>query len=171
MYKVKINSHRLRKVLKVLILPIIFSLTACGQGAGDVDATVYQGARLIIGDGTVIENGAFAVNDGQVVAVGTTASISTDGAMTVDLSGMTVIPAIIDAHVHMSNTREEILDDLRRRAHFGVGAAMSMGSDPEGTPLELRDEIVPGHARFRSAGLGITRPEPGRRMVHWNLQA
>ena len=167
MYKVKINSHRLRKALKVLILPIIFSLTACGQGDGDVDATVYQGARLIIGDGTVIENGAFAVNDGQVVAVGTTASISTDGAMTVDLSGMTVIPAIIDAHVHMSNTREEILDDLRRRAHFGVGAAMSMGSDPEGTPLELRDEIVPGHARFRSAGLGITRPEPGRRMVHW----
>jgi imidazolonepropionase-like amidohydrolase len=115
----------------------------------------------------VIENGAFSVNDGQITAVGVTASVSVEGATTVNLSGMTVMPAIVDSHVHMSNTREEILNDLRRRAHFGVGAAMSMGSDPVGTPLDLRDEILSGHARFKSAGLGITRPEPGRRMVHW----
>tara|TARA_B100000029_G_scaffold516770_1_gene633927 strand:- start:1778 stop:2953 length:1176 start_codon:yes stop_codon:yes gene_type:complete len=140
---------------------------ACGQSSVESGGTVYQGARLIIGDGSVIENGAFSVNNGQISAVGTSGSISSNGATVVDLSGQTVMPAIVDAHVHMSITREELLNDLRRRAFFGVGAALSMGSDPEGTPLELRYELVPGHARFASAGLGITRPEPGRRMVHW----
>ena len=167
MHRINNDSYKLSNLLKAIVLPVVFTLAACGESTGDGGGTVYQGARLIIGDGSVIENGAFAVNSGQITAVGMTANISVEGATTVDLSGMTVMPAIVDAHVHMSNTRKEILDDLRRRAHFGVGAAMSMGSDPVGTPLELQDEIVPGHARFKSAGLGITRPEPGRRMVHW----
>jgi len=167
MHKIKNDSHNWSNHLKAIVLPVVFSLVACAQNTGDGGGTVYQGARLIIGDGSVIENGAFSVNDGQITAVGVTASVSVEGAITVNLSGMTVMPAIVDSHVHMSNTREEILNDLRRRAHFGVGAAMSMGSDPVGTPLDLRDEILSGHARFKSAGLGITRPEPGRRMVHW----
>ena len=44
---------------------------------------------------------------------------------------------------------------------------MSMGSDLADAPLELRDETIPGAARYRSTGQGITRPEPGRREVHW----
>ncbi|MGE4658717.1 MAG: amidohydrolase family protein [Gammaproteobacteria bacterium] len=67
----------------------------------------------------------------------------------------------------MSTTREALIDDLQRRAYFGVGAALSMGSDVPDAPLELRDEVIPGTARFRSAGSGITSPEPGRRVVHW----
>ena len=80
---------------------------------------------------------------------------------------MTVMPAIVDAHVHMSTTRDELIADLQLRAYFGVGAAISMGSDDVGTPLEIRNEVIPDAARFLSAGLGITAPEPGRRVVHW----
>jgi imidazolonepropionase-like amidohydrolase len=31
----------------------------------------------------------------------------------------------------------------------------------------VRDEVLPGSARYASAGPGITRPEPGRNEVHW----
>ena len=42
---------------------------------------------------------------------------------------------------------------------------MSLGHDGEGAPLEVRNEIIPGAAQYRSAGRGITRPEPGRSQV------
>ena len=110
----------------------------------------------------------FTVDGGQFVAIGVAGAVSAPaGATRVDLRGMTVMPAIVDAHTHMSTTREALINDLQRRAYFGVGAAVSMGSDGPDTPLELRDEVIPGTARFRSAGHGITGPEPGRRVVHW----
>ena len=152
----------------------MFFLAACSSDTGEmtiVSETVvlFEGATLIVGDGSdPIENAAFAVDQGRIVGVGAAGQVMVpESAARVDLSGMTVMPAIVDAHVHMRTTRENLLEDLRQRAYFGVGAAVSMGSDGTGTPLEMRDEEIPGAARYRSAGLGITRPEPGRRVVHW----
>jgi len=49
-----------------------------------------------------------------------------------------------------------------------VGAAMSLGMDVEDEILAMRDEMIPGAARYFSAGRGITRTEPGRTEVpHW----
>ena len=67
----------------------------------------------------------------------------------------------------MTTSRDTLIEDLQRRAYFGVGAAISMGSDGPDAPLDLRDEIIPETARFLSAGHGIVGPEPGRRVVHW----
>lgn len=83
------------------------------------------------------------------------------GAARVNLAGKTVMPAIIDTHVHLGRTREALIRDLRLRAYYGVGAALSMGTDPYEL-LDLRYETIPGAARFLSAGRGITMPEPGR---------
>ena len=132
-------------------------------------ATAFEGARLIVGDGQTIENATFVVDDSRFVAVGATGAVEVpDGAARVDLTGMTVMPAIVDAHVHLSTTREALIEDLEMRAYFGVGAALSLGSDGEDAPLEVRDELVPAGARYKSAGRGITSPEPGRSEVpHW----
>ncbi len=143
-------------------------LAACAQGQAPENVVVYEGARLIVGDGSVIENGTFTVTGSQITVVGEVGAVTVpDAATRVNLSGMTVMPAIVDAHTHMSTTREGLMSDLQRRAYFGVGAAISMGSDGPEVPLELRDEIHPGTARFLSAGHGIVGPEPGRRVVHW----
>lgn len=158
-------------------------LGACGQSpdrvAGEASApeaapvpggpaVAYVGARLIIGDGSVIADGVLVVEDGRIVAVGPADRVSVPGNATrVDLTGRTVIPAIVDAHTHLSTTREALIEDLRRRATFGVGAAVSLGADDESVPIHIRNERIPGAARYGTAGLGITAPEPGRREVHW----
>jgi imidazolonepropionase-like amidohydrolase len=126
--------------------------------------TVFEGARVIVGDGRApIENASFVVNGGRVTQVGRSADVRVPaGAARVSLTGKTVMPAIIDTHTHLSQTREALMDDLRRRAYFGVGAAMSLGQDTGEAPFQMRDQRMPGLARFFTAGRGITAPEPGR---------
>jgi imidazolonepropionase-like amidohydrolase len=85
----------------------------------------------------------------------------------VNLSGKTVMPAIIDTHVHISSKREDIQRDLKLRGYYGVSTAMSLGTDNYDV-LEMRGPSAPGAARLLSAGRGITAPEPGRTTVpHW----
>ena len=55
-----------------------------------------------------------------------------------------------------------LIDDLRRRAYFGVGAALSLGQDTTDASFQVRAQTMPGLARFFTAGRGITAPEPGR---------
>src|SRR5437867_13221151 len=63
-------------------------------------ATVFEGARLITGDGSApIVDSAFVVSNGQFTAVGRKGQVTVPaGAARVDLTGKTVIPAIVDAH-------------------------------------------------------------------------
>ncbi|SVD39506.1 uncharacterized protein METZ01_LOCUS392360, partial [marine metagenome] len=168
MYRTKTRSHLRNGSTGLLALGLLM-LSACNQTPEEATTVVvYDGARLIVGNGSVIENATFTVNDGRLVSAGPSGEVSIPtGAGRVNLAGMTVIPAIVDAHTHMSTTRDALIDDLQRRAYFGVGAAVSMGSDGPDAPLELREEMIPDAARFRSAGQGITSPEPGRRVVHW----
>src|SRR5262249_57981288 len=89
------------------------------------------------------------------------------GATRVKRAGKTVMPMLLDSHVHLSPTRDALIRDLKRRAYFGVGAAMSLGMDKYEL-LAIRAEIIPGAARYLSAGRGITMPEPGRLTApHW----
>jgi imidazolonepropionase-like amidohydrolase len=130
--------------------------------------TVFEGARLIVGDGRAIENATLVVDGARIVQAGAAADVRVPaGAARVNLAGKTVMPTFIDAHVHLSPTRDGLARDLRRRAWFGVGAAASMGTDNYEL-LPMRSETIPGAARFLSAGRGITMPEPGRITVpHW----
>ena len=126
--------------------------------------TAFAGARVLVGDGSdPIENATFVVAGGRFVAVGRSGEVDVPaGAERVDLGGRTVIPALIDTHTHLSRTRPELIEDLERKAYYGVGAAMSLGQDTGEDVYRVRDETTPGAARYRTAGRGITMPEPGR---------
>jgi imidazolonepropionase-like amidohydrolase len=130
-------------------------------GAG---VTVFSGARVLVGDGTVIDNATFTVGaDNRFGLVGATAAVTVPaGATTVDLTGLTVMPAIVDTHTHLSRDRAGLMADLKHRAHFGVSAAMSLGQDNTDDAYAMRRESIPGHALYRMAGRGFTAPEPGR---------
>ncbi len=134
-----------------------FAIPAAAQAV-----TAFEGARLIVGDGRVIENAALMVDGTKIAQAGKAADVRVPaGAARVNLAGKTVMPMIIDTHVHLSPTREPLLRDLRGRAYWGVSAVLSMGTDGYEV-LGVHNEVIPGAARYLSAGRGITAPEPGR---------
>ncbi len=134
-------------------------------------ATWFEGARLIIGDKSpVIEDSAFLVEGDSFTWVGKKGQRQPPAnAARVDLTGKTVIPALIDGHNHIglvnekdgtnrkaNYTRENLTDQLQRYAYYGTAAAMSMGleADPE-LSYKLRDEAIPNAAKFLTVGKGI----------------
>jgi len=136
-------------------------LTGIASQASAQGVTAYEGARVIVGDGRVIDNATVVVSGTKITQVGGAVPA---GATRVNLAGKTVMPLIIDTHVHLSTTRDKLVTDLRQRAYFGIGAAMSMGTDKYEL-LDMRNKDTPGMARFFSAGMGIARDE-GRPAVH-----
>ena len=127
--------------------------------------TAYEGARLITGDGRVIEKGTLLVDGAKITQAGPSGEVKIPAAAKrVDAAGKTLMPAIIDTHVHVSGTLKGVQTDLKQRAYYGVSTAMSMGTDNFDV-LEMRGAQAPGTARLLSAGRGITAPEPGRTNV------
>ena len=167
----------------ILCLGIAISLWAQAGGV-----TAYEGARLIVGDGRpAIEDSVFLVQNGRFVGAGKTGSLKIlAGAAHVDLTGKTVMPAMVDLHGHLGYqnvpagtmsketfTRENLIDHLQRLAYYGIGAVVDVASltdrsDMHGgrtnwgdVPLRVRDEIIPGTALFKTAGDGISAPGGG----------
>ena len=163
--------HRVN-VVAVAAVVILGFLAGFAIPASAQSVTVFEGARLIVGDGSVIENATLVVEGARIAQVGRTADVRVPaGATRVDLAGKTVMPMIIDTHVHLSPTRDALIRDLRLRAYYGVSAALSLGTDNYEL-LDMRGQTIPGAARFLSAGRGITMPEPGRITVpHWITSA
>jgi imidazolonepropionase-like amidohydrolase len=154
----------------------------------NAQVTLFEGARLITGDGRApIENSAFLVENTQFTRVGRRGQIPLPaGGKRVDLTGKTVMPAKVDLHGHFGYqhdwdgtmakeyfTRENLVDHLERLAYYGVSATIGVGdlvdrSDLHGgrtnwgnVPLQVRDEINPGAALFRTVGPGIAWPGSG----------
>lgn len=146
----------------------VVSMLAAAPPQPSAAVTVFAGARLIAGDGGApLEDSAFVVENDRITRVGRKSDVQAPpGAALVDLTGQTVIPALVDAHSHigyMSDlgsgpehyTRDNILDHLRRFAYFGVAASQAMGSDFGELPFQIRDEVHAGAARFLTAGRGL----------------
>jgi len=157
----------MRQLIRVLSVTVVVGLAlwSTARLEGQARVTLFEGARVILADGRPLENAAFTVAGSQFGQVGHVGEVPVPpGTNRVSLAGKTVMPAIIDTHTHLSRTREMLLDDLRQRAYHGVGAALSLGQDPGDLPFQIRSEseTMPNAARFRTAGRGITMPEPGR---------
>ena len=159
--------HRVNVVAVTAVVTFVV-LVGGAIPASAQSVTVFEGARLIVGDGRVIENATLVVDGARITQVGQTADVRVPaGSTRVELAGKTVIPMLIDTHVHLSPTRDALIRDLRLRAYYGVSAALSLGTDHYDV-LDIRSQTIPGAARFLSAGRGITMPEPGRTTVpYW----
>jgi imidazolonepropionase-like amidohydrolase len=163
--------HRINVVAAAAVVVLGF-IAGLASPVSAQSVTAFEGARLIVGDGGVIENATLVVEGAKITQAGRTADVRVPaGSTRVDLAGKTVMPMLIDTHVHLSPTRDALIRDLKLRAYYGVSAAMSMGTDGYEL-LGMRGETIPGAARFVSAGRGITMPEPGRTAVpYWITSA
>lgn len=171
-------SPRLRPV-RVLALGL-WLCGACGPSGSGAPAepgamVLYRGARVVVGDGTVVEQADFTVTDGRIDVVAPSGALTLpEGTPTVDLTGKTVIPALIDAHAHIGYegytgwgadhySRENVVDHLERYAYYGFGAVFSAGSDPDDLALEIQEAQERGAiagARFVFAA-GMAPPGQG----------
>src|SRR5580658_6700757 len=126
---------------------LLVASSCCGQ-------VLYEGARLITGDGSApIENGSLLVQDGRIRAVGV--SVAPRGVKRVDLRGKTVIPAMINSHLHIgyegytswgaeNYTPRNVLDHLEREAFYGVGATQTVGSSPTDSSIQFVKDQAAG---------------------------
>lgn len=160
------------------VLPVaVFSMMAFAQQT----PILFEGARLVNGDGSVAENSAFVIQDGKFTSVGKKGQVKPPaGATRVNLTGKTVIPALVDTHVHLgwyvvktnqigaeTYTRENLIDNLQRVAFYGVAAVQSMGIDPGEIGYRIRADPPPNTALFRMAGRGMAMPKAGPGRVYW----
>jgi imidazolonepropionase-like amidohydrolase len=119
--------------------------------------TLYEGARLLVGTAAPpIERGAFLVDDGMIRAVGVQGSVEAPaGARRVDLAGKTVMPAMVNVHVHIgyegystwqasNHTPANVLDHLQRSAFYGTAATTSVGTSPFDQMVQVQADQVAG---------------------------
>ena len=154
---------------------LLCCVAACAPGGeapqASGDAMWFEGARLIVGDGGApIENSAFLVEGNTFSWVGRQGEAEPpEGAVRVDLTGKTVIPALLDAHQHIgltnikdgtntreNYTRENLVEHLERTAYHGGAATMSLGLEfDESLAFAQREQVTPNAARFLTSGRGI----------------
>src|SRR5206468_5362917 len=89
-------------------------------------------------------------------AVGKQGSITAPkGAQRVDLTGKTVMPTMVNVHVHIgyegytswgadNYTLQNVLDHLQREAFYGVGVTQSVGSSPTDASIQFQRDQAAG---------------------------
>lgn len=121
-----------------------------------------------------LEADAISIADGRIKAVGESGKLGRD---TRDMSGLTVLPGLIDAHVHMcldpdilsaegqsngvcKDTRPAIAERAAAMVRAGITTARDLGGG-EWLELELRDRIRSGELpgpRLLCSGQPVTSP-------------
>jgi imidazolonepropionase-like amidohydrolase len=159
------------------LLCLLTFLAAWTAPPAAAETILFEGARIIPGDGgAAIENGAMLVDGSAVQRVGRKGEIALpDGAKRVDVTGKTIMPAIVSAHVHpgfqrglsysaQNYTRETVMDDLNRALYFGISVVNSLGVEKGDVLYDIRAEQAEGRlggARLLLAGRGIGAPNAG----------
>jgi imidazolonepropionase-like amidohydrolase len=128
----------------------------CAAAPVAAQTTAFVGGRIVDGTGKVIERGTVIVRDGKIVQVGPAAGVTVpQGAERIDLSGLTLMPGLINAHGHISDvvglrsdnvagiTRENVVRQARTYAHYGVTSVFSLGGEPDVT-FTVRNEQSKG---------------------------
>jgi hypothetical protein len=118
---------------------------------------LIRGARIFIGDGRVIESGGVLIKKGKIEEVfeGETPTAETLKATVIEGSGKTLLPGLIDMHVHLGapsavyeSQKDYAPEKIMRRAlvtqlYSGVTTVKSVGDSLDDS-LKLRASVATG---------------------------
>jgi imidazolonepropionase-like amidohydrolase len=102
---------------------------------------VITNARVIVGNGTVINSGTVIVRAGKIASVAA-GSVYEQGLRTIDAKGMTAMAGYIDAHRHI-NTGPNEKPQMQQLLEAGYTTILSGGGPADGN-LTLREHIEKG---------------------------
>lgn len=176
-----------RFLLTVLVVLTAVSCSKKNDAASETeqqpDVIVFTGATIIDGEGgDPIHDGVIVVRNGRFDIIGSMASTTFPAnAETHDVSGRFIVPGIINGHSHVGETKgiegghyskENVLDNLRIYARYGVTTVVSLGGDgPDAEPYRyVNDSSAGDHARLFIAGAIVngTTPEETAAVVDAN---
>ena len=137
------------------------TLLVCGPVQGQ--DLVIANARIIDGNGGIIDSGSVVVRDGRIASVSAaTANAAVEpaaaepadagGARTINAGGMTVMPGFIDAHRHLISgdpdlwLAEQAVPRMQEFLDAGFTTVLSAGDDLDAI-LELRRRLDEGEIR------------------------
>jgi imidazolonepropionase-like amidohydrolase len=97
------------------------------------------GARIVTMNGDqVIDNGTILIDGNRIAAVGPAAAVSYPaGTRTIDASGKTVIPGLVDTHWHGSMGSEEIIPQQNWVLYAGLAYGVTTVHDPSNDTSEV----------------------------------
>ncbi len=103
---------------------------------------LIRDARLFLGDGNVIEQGAVLVKDGKIAEIftGSAPDPKTLKAEAIDAAGKTLMPGLIDVHIHLGSPG----------GFYGSGSDYEMPD--KAFPRELAAYLYSGVTAVKSAG-------------------
>jgi imidazolonepropionase-like amidohydrolase len=122
----------------LLMFYLLFWATARVAGAQDL---VITNLRIIVGNGTLIDQGSIVVRGGRIASIAAGAA-SVPGVQTIDAKGMTAVPGFIDAHRHVNSGPNE-KEQMQQLLDAGYTTILSGGGPAEGN-LTLKDHIEKG---------------------------
>ncbi len=137
--------------------------------------TLIRGGMLIDGTGAEpIDNGAILIENGRILEVGAASDIRSTGAEVIEAGGRTIMPGLIDAHIHIgSDGNPNPMRRLKEKHAYtaiksGVHArklleagfttvrdAAAHGYTNIATRDAINDRLIPG-PRMRAPGYGLT---------------
>jgi imidazolonepropionase-like amidohydrolase len=126
-------------LLRVTCLAVLWTL-ARTQGLAAQDLVITN-VRIIVGNGTVINQGSIVIRGGRLASVSAGAA-SVPGVQTIDARGMTAMPGFIDGHRHVNTGPNEKVQ-MQQLLDAGYTTILSGGGPAEGN-LTLRDHIEKG---------------------------
>ena len=137
----------MKKLVEVVCLSVLACVVPLSAAAQNL---VISNARIIVGNGSVIESGAVVVRDGRIVSVGTPTPAPA-GARQIDARGMTLMPGFIDGHRHIiSGNAEQWFNTAPQRMQefleAGYTTLLAGGGPAEGN-LELKRRIDSGQLK------------------------
>ena len=102
---------------------------------------VITNARIIVGNGSVIDQGSIVIRGGRIASVAAGRADAT-GVQTIDARSMSAMPGFIDGHRHI-NTGPNEKEQMQKLLEAGYTTILSGGGPAEGN-LTLKDHIEKG---------------------------
>lgn len=160
---------------RFVIIAICCLLAGCSQaGENQRFDLLIENAQVFVGDGTVLERASIGILDNRIQWVGAAGTNKSKAKIVINAEGTTVIPGLMDAHVHLMSS-EYLLDSdsldaymsvilphwLKGMLLHGVTTVRTLGA-PIKESLEIKTKIAEGvieGPRIIASGPGLTSPQ------------